>query len=76
MVLWLRGKWGAEGLRQVVHYGRLLGVHQIEFPYKNHEMCVQCVQMSVQVHRHRFLVVGPVDVAQHVEEILANFFHQ
>ncbi len=76
VVLWLRGQRSAQRLRQIVHHRRLLGVHQIEFPYKNHEMRVECVYVSVQVHGHRLLVVGPVDVGQNVEEIPADFLHQ
>lgn len=43
VVLWRRGQRGAQGLGQVVHYGRLLGVHQVEFPYKYDEVRVERV---------------------------------
>lgn len=70
------GERGAKSLIEVVHDGGLLGIHQVEFPYKYNEMCEKCVQVSVQVHGHCLPVVGPVDVSQHVEEIPADLFHQ
>lgn len=73
-----RGLWGgaAEDFRQVVHDTRLLGVHQVEFPYENDEMCVQSVQVALQVQSHRLFKVRPVEVRQHVEQVPADLLHQ
>lgn len=40
------------------------------------EMHVQCVQVSMQLKGQGLLEVGPVDVAQHVKQILADLLHQ
>lgn len=71
----LRGG-AAEDFRQVVHDTGLLGVDQVEFPYENDEMCVQSVQVALQVQSHRLFKVRPVEVSQHVEQVPADLLHQ
>ena len=72
------GGWGGgtKDLGQVVHDTGLLGVHQVEFPYENNEMCIESVQVSLEVQGHRLLKVGPVQMSQHVEQEPADLLYQ
>lgn len=74
-----RGGWrhgAAEDFGQVVHDTGLLGVDQVEFPYENDEMCIQSVQVALQVQSHRLFKVRPVEVSQHVEQVPADLLYQ
>lgn len=72
----LRRGGGAEDFGQVVHDTGLLGVDQVEFPYENDEMCIQSVQVALQVQSHRLFKVRPVEVSQHVEQVPADLLYQ
>lgn len=76
VIVWMGGQGGAQHLRQVVHDAGLLGVDQVEFPDEDDEMCVQCVQVSLQLQSHRLFKVRPVNVRQHVEQISTDLLHQ
>lgn len=76
VIVWMGGQGGAQHLRQVVHDAGLLGVDQVEFPDEDDEMCVQCVQVSLQLQSHRLFKVRPVNVRQHVEQIPTDLLHQ
>lgn len=39
-------------------------------------MCVQSVQVALQVQSHRLFKVRPVEVSQHVKQIPADLLHQ
>jgi len=67
---------GAEDFGQVVHDAGLLGVHQVELPDENDEMCIQSVQVALQLQSHRLFKVRPVEVSQHVEQVPADLLHQ
>lgn len=66
----------AQHLSEVVHDSGFFGVKQVELSGKEDEMHVQCVQVSMQLKGQGLLEVGPVDVAQHVKQILADLLHQ
>lgn len=76
VIVWEGGQGGAQHLRQVVHDAGLLGVDQVEFPDEDDEMCVECVQVSLQLQSHGLFKVRPVNVRQHVEQEPAHLLHQ
>lgn len=76
VIVWMGGQGGAQHLRQVVHDAGLLGVDQVELPDEDDEMCVQCVQVSLQLQSHGLFKMRPVNVCQHVEQIPTDLLHQ
>lgn len=39
-------------------------------------MCIQSVQVALQVQSHRLFKVRPVEVSQHVEQVPADLLYQ
>lgn len=49
---------------------------QVELPYENNEMCIESVQVALQVQCHCLFKVRPVEVSQHMEQVAADLLHQ